>query len=84
MAAVAAVVEARGGRAAMAGRRQEAGAALRRRQERALRGTMRVVRELGPAAFLLQEDGRRGPPLRVGAWVGGCVGTHTRLGPAVG
>ncbi|XP_068542566.1 E3 ubiquitin-protein ligase ZSWIM2 isoform X1 [Anas acuta] len=49
----------------MAGRRQEAGAALRRRQERALRGTMRVVRELGPAAFLLQEDGRRGPPLRV-------------------
>lgn len=59
----------------MAGRRQEAGAALRRLQERALRGTMRVVRELGPAAFLLQEDGRRGPPLRVGG-LGGVWG-HT-------
>ncbi|XP_064924994.1 E3 ubiquitin-protein ligase ZSWIM2 [Columba livia] len=46
-------------------RRAGGSAELRRQQERALRGTMRVVRELGPTAFLLQEDGRRGPPLRV-------------------
>lgn len=38
-------------------------AALRRQQERALHCTMRIVRELGPTAFVLREE--RGPPQRV-------------------
>ncbi|XP_025966044.1 E3 ubiquitin-protein ligase ZSWIM2 [Dromaius novaehollandiae] len=46
-------------------RRRGGSAALRRQQERALSSTMRVVRELGPTAFLLQEDGQEGAPLRV-------------------
>ncbi|XP_068805659.1 E3 ubiquitin-protein ligase ZSWIM2 [Struthio camelus] len=46
-------------------RRRGGSAALRRQQDRALSSTMRVVRELGPTAFLLQEDGQDGAPLRV-------------------
>ncbi|KAM8806596.1 E3 ubiquitin-protein ligase ZSWIM2 [Eudromia elegans] len=45
--------------------REGGGAALQRLQERALRSTMRIVRELGPVAFLLREEGRAGAPLRV-------------------